>query len=479
MQKMDRGREPSKPRLAVGISRTIRFGILLTDACVLVAATFFGFLTRFSLSELQSSLLGPIQIVGTITPILWLAVLVIIGSYEQRVVGLGLSEYGKVFQSALWMLAIVSIVSFLGKFDTSRAYVLIAIPLGLIGLLVDRWLWRRWIVHMRKRGNELQSTLVIGTLSDQERIRAAFEERSWAGYAIVAGCDPPETALDQVGKDAWLASLIQRIESERIMCVALSPSCALTSVDIRELSWRIEGRGIDLLISSSLGAVTGPRISLRVATGLPFMHLDEVGIGLTNRAIKRFIDVVVSAIALIILGPLLLIIAATILITSGRPIVFSQERAGARGNLFTVRKFRTMVHGADSQREILRDQFEQIQPTAKFVDDPRVTPVGHFLRRWSLDELPQLVNVFQGSMSLVGPRPHPLDDVRRYSEADERRLLAKPGMTGLWQVAGRSDLSWDDAVELDLLYIENWSVLSDLTILLRTIQAVFTRRGAY
>ena len=466
----------AKPALAVGVSRNVRFGIVMTDAVVLALATFFGFITRFSVGELDTALLGPIQLVGTITPVLWLIVLALVGSYEQRVVGLGLSEYGRVLQSALWMVALVSIVSFLGKFDTSRAYVLIVIPLGLAGLLIDRWLWRRWILHKRNQGKELQSTIVIGDLDDRERIKTAFAERRWAGYAVVAESDPPPTNEHM---ETWLNHLMHRIAIERIMCVALAPSCGLTGADIRELSWRIEGRGIDLLISSALGAVTGPRITLRVATGLPFMHLDEVGIGLTNRAVKRTMDITVSAFALIVLSPILLIIALIIALTSGRPILFNQERAGVRGRVFQVHKFRTMVQGADAKREELRELLGDDEPIAKFVDDPRITPFGRFLRRWSLDELPQLFNVLSGDMSLVGPRPHPLDDVSRYRESDSRRLLAKPGMTGLWQVAGRSDLSWDDAVELDLLYIENWSVLADATILLRTFQAVLTRRGAY
>lgn len=479
MEPMTTVSRSAKPALAVGVSRNVRLGILVTDAVVLALATLFGFVSRFSLAELESSLLGPIQVVGTITPILWLIVLALVGSYEQRVVGLGLSEYGRVLQSALWMVAIVSIVSFLGKFDTSRAYVLIVIPVGLAGLLIDRWLWRRWILHKRLEGKELQSTIVIGDEEDRERIKAAFSERRWAGYLVVAESNPPHTLTSDEDMEIWLGQLMKRIETERIMCVALAPSCGFTGADIRELSWRIEGRGIDLLISSALGAITGPRITLRVATGLPFMHLDEVGIGLTNRAVKRTMDIIVSSIALIALAPFLLLIALIIALTSGRPVLFNQERAGMRGAHFRVHKFRTMVMGADAQREKLRELMGDGDPIAKFVNDPRITPFGHFLRRWSLDELPQLLNVLKGDMSLVGPRPHPLDDVSRYRESDTRRLLTKPGMTGLWQVAGRSDLSWDDAVELDLLYIENWSVLADVTILLRTMEAVLTRRGAY
>ena len=468
-------------RAAIGVTRNVRIAILATDALALVIATLIGFVTRFSVAELGTSLTGPIQLVGTIAPILWLMVLILIGSYEQRVVGLGLAEYGKILQSALWMIALVSIVSFLGKFDTSRAYILLAIPIGTALLLLDRWSWRRWLLWKRNQGRELQSTIVIGNEEDRSRISAALTERRWAGYSVVAEFEPPtgDASDNESASNQWMDELMHKVGTDRIMCIALAPSCGLTGADIRELSWRIEGRGIDLLISSTLGAVTGPRLSLRVATGLPFMHLDEVSLGITKRAVKRTMDLVVSALALVVLSPILLLISLSVLIGSGSPVFFAQERAGQRGERFRMWKFRTMVRDADQQREALRESSGDDGPIVKFVDDPRVTPVGRFLRRWSLDELPQLFNVLRGDMSLVGPRPHPFDDVERYRSSDVRRLLAKPGMTGLWQVAGRSDLSWEDSVELDLLYIENWSVLADVAILLRTIQAVLTRSGAY
>lgn len=466
-------------RHGVGVPRSIRVAILFTDALVLIAATLLGFITRFSVADLEVALIGPIQIVGTVAPLIWIVVLILVGAYEQRVVGLGLTEYGRVIQSALWMVAIVSIISFLGKFDTSRAYVLLIIPIGTAGLLLERWIWRRWILSRRRRGEELQTTMVVGDAHDQERVSEALTERPWAGYLVTATMHPLEPTPAPAEREAWFDQLMQSVEEHNISCIALTGSCGLNGSDIREISWRIEGRSIDLLLSSALGAVTGPRLSLRVATGLPFVHLDEVGLGLSQRTLKRLLDITGSAMALVLLSPVILIIAALVLITSGRPILFGQPRAGARGELFRMWKFRTMTPDADSQKEELRQQSALDQPMVKIPNDPRVTPIGRFLRRWSLDELPQLFNVLAGSMSLVGPRPHPIDDVQRYRETDHRRLLAKPGMTGLWQVAGRSDLSWEDAVELDLIYIESWSVLADVAILLRTIQAVVTRHGAY
>lgn len=462
----------------VGISRRARVVLLITDFLILIAATLLGFVTRFDIAGMDQSLVGPIQIGGTIAPVLWLVVLVLVGSYEQRVVGLGLSEYGRVVASALWMVALISVVSFFAKLDTSRAYVLLVIPIGLAGVLLNRWLWRRWLLRSREHGHRLQSTLVIGTPEDCDHIRNSFNERMWAGYRVVATYEALHTA-EGSGRSAWMDGLLEHVWHSGATCIALSPSSGLNGSDIRELSWRIEGESIDLLISSTLGAVTGPRLTLRVATGLPFLHLDEVGLSLSQRVLKRLTDLGVGGVALIVASPLLLIIGLLILITSGRPILFRQPRVGLRGRIFEMWKFRTMVPGADTSREELRSLTGAESPIMKLTDDPRVTPIGRFLRRWSLDELPQLVNVLTGSMSLVGPRPHPLDDVSRYHDGDERRLLTKPGMTGLWQVAGRSDLSWEDSVELDLLYIENWSLLQDTAILARTVQAVITRSGAY
>lgn len=462
----------------MGVSRRVRIAILATDFIVLVAATLIGFVTRFSAPAVPESLVGPIQIGGTIAPILWVVVLVLVGSYEQRIVGLGLTEYGRVLVSAVVMVALISTVSFFFKLDTSRFYVLLVIPLGLAGLLVNRWMWRRWLLRSRRHGHRLQDTLVVGSDFDCVRIGEGLAERPWAGYRVIGTYQPYDRSRPDL-RDHWTKGLLEAISDSHATCIALSPSCGLDGSDIRELSWQIEGESIDLLLSSALGAVTGPRLSLRVATGLPFLHLDEVSLSLSQRAVKRTIDIVLGGLVTLIAAPFLLVIAALIVVTSGRPIFFRQPRVGLRGQVFSMWKFRTMIPGADSQREALRGEGGDGSPTLKPIDDPRITPLGHFLRRWSIDELPQLLNVLAGSMSLVGPRPHPLDDVSRYHEGDERRWLAKPGMTGLWQVAGRSDLSWEDAVELDLLYIENWSALQDFAILARTVQTVITRQGAY
>ncbi len=457
----------------------LRYAIFATDAIVLIAATIMAFQLRFDELVSPGTLFGPIQIIGSFTPPLWLVVLVYLGAYDRRVIGLGLSEYGRILQSAVVVLLLISLISFLGKFDTSRAYVILVVPFGVLGLLIERWLWRRVILRNRRQGKGLRRTLVIGSKADCADVTTAFSERPWAGYLAVDEMrGPVEQEARESEFEAWLDAVMARIEESDVACIALTPSSGLDGTMIRDLSWRMEGRGLDLLLNSALGPVTGPRLTLRVATGLPYVHLDEVSLRTSQRVAKRAFDLVGGSAILILLSPLLFLLAIVSLLAQGRPVFFTQSRAGLDGKPFRIFKFRTMSRDAEQRRGEMVGESSN-GPIVKAEHDPRVTGYGRFLRRWSLDELPQLFNVLTGQMSLVGPRPHPFDDVSRYGQRDHRRLLAKPGMTGLWQVAGRSDLSWDDAIELDLIYIENWTFTGDIAILARTAQAVLLRQGAY
>lgn len=454
---------------------TLKYRILATDALIIVIATFLAFAVRFGDNGVQDAIFGPIQFVGTLLPVFWLLVLIFMGAYDRRALFVGLTEYSRVVLSAVIVLAVVATVSFLFKYDTSRAYVLVTIPVGMIGLLIERYSWRRYLLAQRGRGIGLAATLVVGDDDERTSLTQAMTERPWAGYRVVGELPRPE---DSSQWPEWFDHLAAELKGTKATALALAGSSAADAIFVRELSWRIEGEGVDLLVGAGVGTTTGPRVTLRVASGLPLLHLDEVALRNTQRVAKRTLDLVGSIAGLVILSPVFLAIAIAILVTSGRPIFFRQRRAGRDEELFRMWKFRTMVNGADKQRDALRQQQGADGPTFKADDDPRITPVGRFLRRWSLDELPQLFNVVGGTMSLVGPRPHPMDDVERYEQRDLRRLIAKPGMTGLWQVAGRSDLSWDASIELDLLYIENWTFLGDLAILARTVQAVAAGSGA-
>jgi exopolysaccharide biosynthesis polyprenyl glycosylphosphotransferase len=234
------------------------------------------------------------------------------------------------------------------------------------------------------------------------------------------------------------------------------------------------------VMAPGLTEVAGPRVHVSPVEGLPLMWVDQPQFTGLRQVIKRALDVVGSTFLIVSSAPVLLLIAALVRLTSRGPALYRSTRMGQDGREINVYKFRSMYHDADKRRSDLLELNESEGGMLfKIRTDPRVTPVGRWLRKLSIDELPQLFNVLGGSMSLVGPRPPLPDEVERYESHDHRRLLVKPGMTGLWQVSGRSDLSWDESVRLDLYYVENWSLALDLTIIARTVWAVLRSRGAY
>jgi exopolysaccharide biosynthesis polyprenyl glycosylphosphotransferase len=248
---------------------------------------------------------------------------------------------------------------------------------------------------------------------------------------------------------------------------------------LKRLGWDLEGAGVDLIVAPALTDVAGPRVHIRPVSGLQLLYVEQPEFTGPTWAMKEAFDRALAALALLVLSPLLVLIAASIRLTSTGPVIFRQVRVGRNGEVFTVYKFRTMVVGAETHLEALWEISEGNGVLFKLKDDPRVTRVGRFLRRLSLDELPQLWNVLVGSMSVVGPRPALPNEAERYGRSTARRLLVKPGITGLWQVSGRSDLSWEDSVRLDLYYVENWSFAGDVQILWKTLSAVVRGQGAY
>jgi exopolysaccharide biosynthesis polyprenyl glycosylphosphotransferase len=263
--------------------------------------------------------------------------------------------------------------------------------------------------------------------------------------------------------------------------VAVAAGSGLEPEDLDKLAYSLEGTGIDLLVQPKLTSVFGTRISERPVAGLPMLHVEEPELTGARRLVKGFFDLVLGTVFLVLVSPVLLVAGLAIRATSRGPAFFRQQRVGRQGKVFTCWKLRTMYSDAAERRAALLEANKHGAEGVLFkLDaDPRVTPVGRLLRRYSIDELPQLINVVLGQMSLVGPRPPLPDEVARYTDVAQRRLLVKPGMTGLWQVSGRSDLSWDESVALDLRYVEGWSLGMDLLLLLRTVVAVVRPRGAY
>lgn len=356
--------------------------------------------------------------------------------------------------------------------EFSRSFVLIAFPLGAVLLLVHRLLWASWLRRRRRRGEHPIRILVAGSDAAADRLGFELSRTPHSGAQIVGSC-----SLDGTPAPAALVA-----EQARSLGVALVVVTAESRADpryIEDLAWSLEGSGAHLAIATDVGLISSSRMEVVTLGTHPFVALAYPQLSPAKRVAKRAFDVFASALGLLVLSPVLIAIAVAVRLDSPGSALYAQTRTGRGGEPFRMLKFRSMVTGADTMTGQLAHLDQGSGPMFKIQQDPRVTRVGRVLRRWSLDELPQLINVFRGDMSLVGPRPALPHEVETYAARDRRRLNVRPGLTGLWQVSGRSDLPWDEGVGLDLSYVENWSLTGDLVILLRTVGAVISHRGAY
>lgn len=453
-----------------------RARLIFTDAVVVTVAFAVGLLVS---SRASTWAIDPtLAIYGTpvMIALLWLAMLALRGSYDQRIIGLGTEEIRRVVSATLYTFAFVAGLSYLIRADISRAYAFVSLPLGLLLIVIGRFAWRGWLYRQRGRQAFQNATLIVGSGPASNELAERLERDAYAGYRVAGSYAAPATSVD--GLDDWLAGLASAVDELDVEAIAIAPSETITSETIRQIAWQLEGRPVDLLIAPAMLDISGPRLSVRPAAGLPLLHLDEASLTRPQRFAKRALDLVGALTMIVVLSPVMVASALAVRLSSRGPVIFRQTRIGRAGKPFMMLKFRTMVQNADELREHLRIEHDLEAPMFKLVADPRITKPGRFLRRWSLDELPQLFNVAGGSMSLVGPRPHPLDDVNRYELAAFRRLALKPGLTGLWQVEGRSDLDWAEALQLDLYYVESWSLSGDVVLLARTVRAVIQGRGA-
>jgi exopolysaccharide biosynthesis polyprenyl glycosylphosphotransferase len=456
--------------------RRFRSYLIWTDGFQLIVALGFGLLISSRASEWAINPLLAVYGTPMAILILWLALLGLRGSYDWRVIGLGPEEVRRVISATLLTFSVVAGVSYLLRADISRAYAFISLPLGLILIVASRFAWRGWLYRRRARGDFQFRTVVVGSGRGSDEIALRLQEDHYAGYQVIGRFSAPASTQEV---EVWVQDLVKFLEELSADAVAVAPSESLSGESIRQLAWNIEGRSLDLLIAPALLDIGGPRLTVRPAAGLPLLHLDEATLSRSQRVSKRILDLVGSSFFIVMLSPVMLLCAIAVKFSSRGQIIFRQNRVGRAGKTFAMLKFRSMIADAEAQKANLRSEYNLEAPMFKLTHDPRITTVGKFLRRWSLDELPQLFNVLAGSMSLVGPRPHPLDDVNRYEVAAYRRLALKPGLTGLWQVEGRSDLDWGEALQLDLNYVETWSLSGDIVLLARTLRAVLQGRGAH
>lgn len=449
---------------SVSLAVAVTFGVLFPGDAYLAGAIY-----------LPYGWLAPIIIVG------WVAAIGAVEAWERQVIGNGREEYRRVLVASLYLFGALALLSYLLESHLSRALYLTTLPLGACLLLLERWVARGILHKLRKQGHALTRTLIVGTSEAAADVVSTLRRNRNAGYlpAALYLADRPGVLPD------WAVGLeiLSPAQFDRALATAGLGAVIVTEgldrKQIRELAWKLENRPVQLMFVPRLVDVAGPRLRVREAEGLSLMHVDLPRFSGGKLVIKRGFDMVASAIALILLSPVFLAIAILIKLDDGGPVLFRQERVGRYGEPFTIHKFRTMCVDAEAKIDALLAENGGTALLFKLENDPRITRIGTFLRRYSLDELPQFWSVLRGGMSVVGPRPQVAREVAEYTDAHHRRLLIKPGITGLWQVNGRNDLSPQESIRLDLRYVENWSLVGDVTIILKTVGVVLRSDGAY
>jgi exopolysaccharide biosynthesis polyprenyl glycosylphosphotransferase len=416
-------------------------------------------------------------------PALWVGSLTLARTYEHRFTGNGNEEYRRLFDAGVRVLAVAAAVGYAVRSDSGRNLIVVGIPLALIFSLLVHYGARQVLHRLRERGRCLQRVVVVGRERSIAELVRTVRSEPQAGFQVVAACVDRSRAdyienVPVLGDSEAVVDVLAACDADTVMITAWSD---VSQTELRRLSWDLEGSRVSLLVAPRLTDVAGPRIHVRPVAGLPLLNIEEPEFSGVRRIVKSIIDRVGALVALVVLSPLMLVTAVLVRMTSSGPVLFRQVRIGRHGKPFLMRKFRSMYVDSEERRRELEDYNEAAieGPLFKIRKDPRVTRVGRFIRRMSIDELPQLIDVLLGRMSLVGPRPPLPGEVEQYPVDVRRRLIVKPGITGLWQVNGRSDLSWEEAVRLDLHYVENWSLALDVAIVLKTLIAVLRRRGAY
>jgi len=438
----------------------------------------------------EPALLGPATPVLTIVALIAAAVLSLLsltGSRTPRVVGVGSQEYRALVQSTFLAFTTAALVAYIIGADGLQFVLGVGLVMTTLGLVLSRWAWRRWLVGQRRQGRMSNRVLLVGSEASVASTARDLRRAPAAGLTVVGACTPsgriadyiPGTDIAVSGSVDNVIAALQRVDADTVLITSANELSAST---VRALSWELEPGRHHLVVAPSLTDIGGPRLHTRPVAGLPLVHVETPRYTGGKLHAKRTFDVLAAGMLIVVLAPVLIGVALAVRFTSPGGVFFRQERIGLSGEKFKMLKFRSMYVDAEERLADLatlaaRDSGNDIM--FKMKDDPRVTSVGKILRRFSIDELPQLFNVVLGDMALVGPRPPLEREVELYADAVHRRFLVKPGITGLWQVSGRSDLDWDETVRLDLFYVENWTLTGDLTILLKTVKAVLKSEGAY
>ena len=461
------------------------FALMLADTVAFLLASTFTAILAYGgwLNGAGNSV--PYVLLAAVTCPLWPILLATSRGYDQRMFGVGGDEFRRVSVAGVRLFVTVAVLSYATKIGVGRTLLLVGTPSVVLLTASSRAVCRAWLVRKRRSGSAhyTHEVLIVGRAVEADLLIGAIAGNPEAGLRVSGVCLPTQwmtttevSGVPVLGNAVEAATVAAQCNVDTIIVCG---DGALTSEELKALSWALEGSGVDLFLAPSVTEMASPRLTIRPLGDRVLLQIAAPAMRGPRRVAKSLFDRLFAVVLLVALSPALLIIAlAVCLSTPGGP-VYRQTRVGLNGALFTCWKFRSMRTDADSALPALRASSDSAGVLFKMHNDPRVTPVGRVLRRFSLDELPQLLNVVRGNMSLVGPRPPLPSEVALYAAQEHRRLLVEPGMTGLWQVSGRSDLPWDQAVRLDLHYVANWTPVLDLMIMCRTAKAVFAGRGAY
>ncbi len=435
----------------------------LTDTVLVLAVAASAFLLDV-LGSASGALVGYDSFVAGAGAAIWLALLATVGRRDPRSQGAG--EYARVVNATLLAFGILAIAVVLLPGRDPQLYLQFALPLGLLAVVLGRAFWRTRLRRLRAEGTAVSRVLIVGRQYDAERAEQRLERDPGLRFRPVGVMDTRVRFPDDV------TEIVRAARENHADTVLLTEYPRGGGDLLRDLSWALEGTSTELIVSNRFVDVGPARMRYDIVDGESLARVSLPDHSRRN-LVKRGFDVVVTAAIIVFVSPILLGLSAAVKLSSPGPVFYRQERIGLNGRPFAMIKFRSMREGADGElAALLAEQGTSDTPLFKIKNDPRITPIGRFIRKYSLDELPQLFNVLNGTMSLVGPRPQIPDEVALYTGGASRRLLSPPGITGLWQVSGRSTLTWEEAIRLDLFYVENWSLPRDLAILGRTAKAV-------
>lgn len=463
--------------------------LFFTDAGVILAslATGLGVARGFYLGDPSGfhlptdSYTSGSTLIAAFYGIIWMSALSIYDSRRPAVFGTGPEEYNRVLGATVTALGAATLLLFLLNMPPQRSF-LIALTVGLLLLLLGRWAWRKRLHAQRRKKLNSYRTLLVGNRKKARHVAQQLRANVLAGFNIVGVVTASAKKTELLPKLPVVATYDDLLEAAKrldIDTIIVTSADAITPRRLRELGWELEEMKINLIVATTLTDVAGPQIHARPVAGLPLIHVEYPQFRGWRYIAKRALDLTIASIVLFLTSPFLIAFAILIKRDSPGPVLFSQKRLGLNGKPFTMYKFRSMNVDAEEQLVGLLDKNDGNEVLFKLHNDPRVTELGKFIRRHSIDELPQLINVLKGEMSLVGPRPPLPREAEGYEEWMHRRMFVRPGMSGLWQVSGRSELTWEESLRIDLYYVENWSLTGDLLILWRTFRAVFKGDGAY